>query len=737
MWKSFARLTCVAVSCMAACSSSLATGIYFMPRWLDQGGVASDHSPEFYWELEVRKLAEDFKPSQERVTRPLKDGVEVSYAEQTSATDLADFEKTKPTPEALAKHHAALDAIVAANETTTTPLPEEPPSEFADYHRGAFAFRLGQKHWNDAALAWEALLKRPENERRHRSVWAAFMLGKLALFAQKPEAVEWFRMTRDLAKQGFSDSLGLAADSYGWEAKSELEQGNVERAAQLYLTQLALGDDSAIVSLKALVPDREAVYGMMNFSPEPENADEALLNKLKAERDSKVPGELERAARDPLLRRIVTAHVLATETVASSYAYFTTADPQGARCQRWLAAVQKAKVGEVQDAAKLGWVAYTAGNYKDAQRWLNLDAGTSDAALWLKAKLLRRNGQLKEATAAMSQAWKSIREESVKSTTPTESASPFSMGSDGALDPLQSAGGDLGALHLSRGDFVSAYEAFLDSKMPEDAALVAERVLTADELKKVVDARFPGSAELDKESDDNYDVSYWGNKSIAIQQRWLLGRRLVREDRYQEARGYLPPKYREVLDHYTQALDDGANEKLAKAKRARAWFDAALIARFNGMELMGTEVEPDNFMAGGEFEASDVATDREAGTTQVVRYQDGNEVKTTMKLSVPTTEEERRRLAKHKPSPNKRFHYRYIAAALGWKAALLLPDNSDELADVLNSSGRWIKGDSKAADKYFQAIERRASKTATGKEAGAKHWFVERYGPWTEAPKEQ
>lgn len=736
MWKSFARLTSVAASCAALTSSSFATGIYFMPRWLDQGGVASDHSPEFYWELEVRKLAADFKPSQKRVARPVKDDVEATFAEHAGAADLTDFEQTNPSPDALAKHKAARDAVNAANETTTTPFPEEAPSEFADYHRGAFAFRLGQKHYGEAAAAWDALLKRPENERRHRSVWAAFMLGKLALFAQKPEAVKWFRMTRDLAKQGFTDSLGLAADSYGWEAKAELEQGNVEKAAQLYLTQLALGDDSAIVSLKALVPDRSPIYGMMNFPPEPENADEAALNKLKAERDAEAPAELERAARDPLLRRIVTAHVLATETVSSSYAYFTTDNPQGARCQRWLAAVEKAKVGEVQDAAQLGWVAYTAGNYKDAQRWLNLDAGTSEVALWLKAKLLRREGKLKEATAAMSQTWKSMREAPLQ-TAGAETISSFVMETYGSLNPLQSAGGDLGALHLSRGEFVSAYEAFLDSKMPEDAALIAERVLYTDELKKVVDARFPGSAELDKESDDNYDVSYWGKKSIAIQQRWLLGRRLVREDRYQEARGYLPPKYREVLDHYTKALDDGANEKLPKDKRARAWFDAALIARFNGMELMGTEVEPDNFMAGGEFETTDVAADRETGTTEVIRYQDGNEVKTKMKLSVPTTEEERRRLAKNKPSPNKRFHYRYIAAALGWRAAQLLPDNSDELADVLNTSGRWIKGDSKAADKYFQAIERRASKTATGKEAGAKHWFVERYGPWTEEPKEQ
>ena len=107
-----------------------------------------------------------------------------------------------------------------------------------------------------------------------------------------------------------------------------------------------------------------------------------------------------------------------------------------------------------------------------------------------------------------------------------------------------------------------------------------------------------------------------------------------------------------------------------------------------------------------------------------------------IKLVVPVSTAEKKRLADSKPAPNKRFHYRYVAAALGWKAALLLPDQSDELADVLNTAGGWIKKDDKAADKFIQAIERRASKTSLGKEASSKHWFVDKYGPWSVAPKE-
>lgn len=733
MLKSLANLPLVVVCCASVASPLLASIAYHPPRWLDQGGLAADHSPEFYWTIEVAKIAAAFKPTQTRVARPVKDNEEVSFAEQASALDLADYEQTKPSAESLAKHRAARDAIAAANETTTAALPDEDASEFADYHRGAFAFHLGQKHYAEAVAAWEALLKRPETERRYRSVWAAFMLGKVSLITDKnAEAVKWFRTTRDLAKQGTVDSLGLAADSYGWEALAELHQDHLEKAAQLYLTQLALGDASALTSLKVLVADNSPITGMVDYVPAPpESADQAAKDKFEADRAAATKKKMVRSASDPLLRRITTAHVLATETVGESL-YFDYGTEKTNRCQDWLAAIEEAKVGQVDDAAQLGWVAYTSGDYKEAARWLKLDAGTSAEALWLKAKLLRRDGKLKEATTAMSNVWQLLRE--TRKAPAADENGAFDGYFRSGLSPEESASGDLGALHLSRGEFVSAYEAFDEGNMVEDAAFVAEHVLTADEFKKAVDKLHPNPGK--DEDKIKVDEQRWGPTAPDTQQRWMLARRLVREDRYAEARPYFPPAFRELLDRYTKALADGANEKLPKLKRARAWFDAAMIARRQGMELMGTEVEPDNFISGGDFEATDVAGERESGASKHTSYEDGKEVTKTVKLAVAATKEELQRLAKNKPAPNKRFHYRYIAAALGWKAAQLLPDNSDELADVLNTSGRWIKNDDKAADKYFQAIEHRAAKTETGKEAGAKHWFVERYGPWSEEPKE-
>src|SRR5207244_2651397 len=101
-----------------------------------------------------------------------------------------------------------------------------------------------------------------------------------------PNAAKWFERTREFAKAGFVDSLGLAADSYGWEGRAEWKQEHPEKAAPLFLTQLALGDPSAVVSLKALVPDREPVEGMLNYGPESDERN-AWNDEQKREEEQK------------------------------------------------------------------------------------------------------------------------------------------------------------------------------------------------------------------------------------------------------------------------------------------------------------------------------------------------------------------------------------------------------------------------------------------------------------------
>jgi hypothetical protein len=256
-------------------------------------------------------------------------------------------------------------------------------------------------------------------------------------------------------------------------------------------------------------------------------------------------------------------------------------------------------------------------------------------------------------------------------------------------------------------------------------------VLTADELKKYVDEHCPAAAPKQKAD----DVSPPDNNT---RMRWMLARRLVRDDRYAEAHGYFPKEQQPVLDRYVAVLKDADDTKLPKLQRARALFTAAWIARHDGMEIMGTEVEPDGFVSEGDFDPGQVDTERTEGARIVTEYDEAKkrevEIRKPVKLFIGVTAEEKQRIEKNRPHPTTRFHYRWVASALAWKAAGLMPDGSEELADVLNCGGNWIKDrDEKGADKFVQAIERRCAKTEIGRATLKKHWFTDLSGPWSES----
>ena len=184
---------------------------------------------------------------------------------------------------------------------------------------------------------------------------------------------------------------------------------------------------------------------------------------------------------------------------------------------------------------------------------------------------------------------------------------------------------------------------------------------------------------------------------------------------------------------YAKALHDGADEKLPKEERAAAWFHAAWLARYDGMELMGTEVAPDVFATGGSFEINDLAKERLNGKYQKVRWDEGEEKRTSLPIPLRPSKEEVKRLKANAIEPDVRFHYRVVAGALAMKAAALLLDHSAEVADVINTAGSWVKDrDEKVAARYFNVLERRGSGTEIGRAASAKHWFVDERGPWSD-----
>ena len=444
------------------------------------------------------------------------------------------------------------------------------------------------------------------------------------------------------------------------------------------------------------------------------------------------------AAKNPLLRRIKTAEILCYEMPGVAI-YPKNHQEEITRSTQWLAAVEKADIAKVEEAERLGWLAYCTGKFDEAARWLQRAEPDTGLALWLRAKLLLREGKLDAATAAMARAIRKIPDAKIRN-----AEDGYYYGHD---MPQRVAAGDYGLLLLARSDFLAGFHQFLQGNHWEDAAFVAERILTLAELRQLVNKEFPALAQDEQPTaeQENFWYDHWLKTDHRLQMRWLLGRRLVRAGELAAARPYLPLKYRETLDRYASALQRGENRKAAPDERARNLFEAATILRRSGMGLMGTEVEPDSALSEGMFPASEVWEERLNGKTMDSTGNPwskegwtGESAPRNQRLLLPVSATERKRLQANTVEPEKRFHYRYIAADLAWRAAKLLPDNDERTADVLNTAGNWLKNrDDAAADRFLQAMERRCPHTEIGKAAMQKHWFVDKAGPWscTEAPE--
>ncbi|HEY4595155.1 MAG TPA: hypothetical protein VIJ02_02050, partial [Thermoanaerobaculia bacterium] len=133
--------------------------------------------------------------------------------------------------------------------------------------------------------------------------------------------------------------------------------------------------------------------------------------------------------------------------------------------------------------------------------------------------------------------------------------------------------------------------------------------------------------------------------------------------------------------------------------------------RHAGLEVLGTELEPDWALDGGNSDEGRFAEDRANPRDH--------------RFFLPTSDE-RGRVERSRTSPDQRFHYRYLGADLAWQAASLLPDGSAEKARLLAVAGSWIeKQDPQAADRFYKRLVRCCSNTELGREADALRWFPE------------
>lgn len=586
------------------------------------------------------------------------------------------------------------------------------PGEFADYFCGAIAWHRGVT--NEARGAWMQLLARPAAERHYRSTWAAFMLGRSWSDEHPGQAAAYYQQTRALARAGFADSLGLAAASLGWEAQLRFRAREFVPAIDLYLEQFASGDPSALVSL------RWAAAAALR-------APDKVLRQLAAH---------------PRAQRVITAFVLSggwreepfdrdgpfkeamlgAWTAASTRFSFLPAPADDwhrveAPAARWLEAVGEAGVTDVLAAEQLAMAAYQGGDWERAARWLE-HAPSTPVGQWLRAKLLLRDGRTREASALLSLLVRRYPGgvDGGSEAVPPGLAGSLYLPNSEYLPPLtlaQQWNAELGVFRLSRRQYLEALDAFMHSAHWNDAAYVADQVLTVDELKGVVDRRWPepapppgpGNRTPEQAGDDARAETLCMVRSL----RHLLARRLSRAGRAEEARAYYPAELRAGHDRLQAALRRGRETQAPALERGRALFEAARLTRHQGLQLIGTELDPDWRVHDGQFANGVMARMR-------AELQSSN--------LLVATGEELERAARHGVEPDLRWHYRYQAAELAWEAARLLPDNHDLTARVLCVGGTWLKNVAPdEADRFYKALVRRCRKTVLGKEADRLRWF--------------
>ncbi len=648
----------------------------FLPNWL-LGGDGALGSPSTSFDSSLRGLEPTGAP-------PFPVVAVGDPYQQTTETDTADVRKAVEASGALpAVREKILTAHAelrkALNRDKPAPdlsAPRGLPPELADYLEGAIAYHQGRRA--KAAAAWERLLARPAAERPLRSTWAAFMLGRNAMKkdphgpgdsgdpGDPDTAVRWFERTRELASQGFSDPLGLAFDSLGWQARTEMDRGRYDRALPLYLEQDRAGAGSSL---------RIACAEAMQAGPQ----------------------ALARAAAAPRSRAILTAWVLTPSPGGNSHA------------KEWLRAIKAAGVKQSEGADRIAWAAYQAGDFRSAAEWVARAPADAPMARWIHAKLLLRRGRLEEARQLFHQA-AALPAADMSEEDAWDYA--WATGYNVRLATGPQAQGEEAVVLLAQGKREEALDGFLRSGYWLDAAWVAEREMTADELKAAVDRDWTAALAARFQPKDGEGFAggfvHPAPARLAHSIRYLLARRLLRDGRYAEARPYLPSDLAPSLDTLAAGMRDGEDSARPASQRAAALFRAACVTRHQGMELLGTEADPDWFVL-------------DKGDYELPEYTAGLAARRRLP---PPAAGEPERTARHRATPWKRFHYRYRAAALARRAADLLPDGTDDKARMLASAGIWLAGkDPKAAIPFYRELIRSSHATRLGREAAARHWF--------------
>ncbi|CAI8842503.1 Tetratricopeptide repeat protein [Pseudomonas sp. IT-347P] len=616
------HLLCLSLS--LPLGSALACGPDFPMRLLDNRGQTLADLPEGSFSFELSRLGKTIA-GLKNVTAATHNPNDVYGDENASAEsrEIAEHAGLSAEQQGLVKRLRGLtDARQVEAQGASL------PAEIRLYVAGAVAFATGEHQL--AIEYFNKLLALPGEQRPLRSTWAAYSLGRswFAMSSEGADAVEAleqargaFRQTRQMSIDGFSDPLELGVASLGEEARVLRTGGDWSGAIELYEAQNRHGSGVGYTSLKQ------------------------LMNELAELPEAELAGLFQHKA----VQQLVTASLVSR----AGWSYGD--EPPNEK--KLVKLLQNSTRGSLENADRLAAMSYQQGDYAGAKAFLD-NAGDGGLAWWLRAKLAVRDGDKNAAAAAYSKAAQAF---------PQNEDWGYRRTPDWAFESVQPkcrVEGESAILALQRGEYLQAFVQLYRSNSTYwfDAATVAERVLTVEELKRYVDENVPAPPALTQQERDNYVPL-----PVAASLRNLLGRRLLREGHYADAVAYFdnPDLQNKARLYGEQRLK--ADAAWWPTKRASALYNAAWTAREWGMDILGYEMAPDYATFGGNYSLES----------------------TELKVGPLVSEAEVQRQVASQAKPDQRYHYRFVATELAGRAADNLPHTSQAFAAVLCNAAGW------------------------------------------------
>ena len=563
--------------------------------------------------------------------------------EQAHRADLAAAAEAAglPPDEAAARVEALLAFAADAEERCKTGEKVELPDGLRDFEREFYLYALGRaQRLADKMLpeppAWLELLALPPERRPFRTVWA-----RHGLVLAAPDIAAADRRLRELRADldaGFRDTCGLEEAI----VMQLLRRG--PNATRLHWLPLAATVRGSSRIKDALVADADWLRRKKAWGLETDGEQEPTATDLLRAGAEAIEAAAEAAVADPL-----TAEVLVTLGL-----------------EDLLPETMRGKV-PVLCADRRAWVAFEEGDFERGRKLLALAPKNSLVRLFWEARLARIDGDYARSTELLRE-W--LAEAVARGGVPEgvfevhDWDEGWHSDSDAEDEPRTRSfervvQGELGAVLLTEGDFEEALLAFLRARSWIDAAFVAERCMTVDALAAFV-------RNVPSEAVDWGRYSRQPTETRAVDLRWLVARRFLREGRIAEAGEFFPEARRPEWELYARLVaearpQDPLPDPVAPDDaRALAFFNLGRLLFVRGMELVGTELEPDVHAENGAFSFSGIG-DRTVADLPHAKP-----------LPAPLP-----------PLPEERFHYRQLATEAARRAAALASDPDVRVASLL------------------------------------------------------